>query len=175
MWKSWNWLHRSLFISCVFSLIVDKLLQPSFSSAVPWFLNAQAVQWTLPPQGPENIHLDSANIQSSNTFLLDISLRKKRWREMYQCWYPLVSDITFIKDVRVCVRGLWRMLLCLRLFTEAIPVKHLAQGQRRAAPHSNWTTDPAGLLVTSLGLSRAFNRCRINTSSVNESRSSTQM
>lgn len=72
VWKCWNWLHRSLFISCVFSVIVDKLRQPSFSSAVVWFLKTQTL-WPPPPQGPENIHLDSANIQSSNTFLLDIS------------------------------------------------------------------------------------------------------
>lgn len=34
-WKSWNWLHGSLFISWVFSLIVDKLLQPSFFLSCP--------------------------------------------------------------------------------------------------------------------------------------------
>lgn len=33
-----NWLRGSLFISCVFSFFVDKPHQPSFSSAVPWFL-----------------------------------------------------------------------------------------------------------------------------------------
>lgn len=43
--------------------------------------------------------------------------------------------------------------VCVWVLTEAIPVKHLAQGQRRAAPRRNWTTDSAGLLVTSLGLS----------------------
>lgn len=103
MWKRWNWLHRSLFISSVFSLIVDKLRQPSFSSAVLWFFKDPDGAVSPAPPGPENIHLDSANIQSSNTFLLDISLRKKRGREMYQRWYPLVSDITFIKGVRVCL------------------------------------------------------------------------
>lgn len=111
---------------------------------------------------PENIHLDSANIQSSNAFFLDISLREKRsernvsalisfgqWHHIYKSW--------------VCV------------FTEAIPVKRVAQGQRRAAPRGNWTTDPAGLLVTSLPLSTDFYRRWINTSRVRESRSMIQM
>lgn len=66
-----------------FPLIVDKLLQ-LFISCLLIFKDPDC-EVSLASPGPENIHLDSANIQSSNTFLLDISLRKKRGREMYQC------------------------------------------------------------------------------------------
>lgn len=51
--KCSNWLRGSLFISCVFSLFVDKLGQSSFSSAVLWysFFFLKTAQWALPPPG----------------------------------------------------------------------------------------------------------------------------
>lgn len=103
LWKCLNWLQGSLFISCVFPLIVNKLPQPGFSSAVLCFFGGFFC-WdpdgTVRPASPrpESIHLDCANIQSSNMFLLDVSLTGEN-RGIYRCWYPLVSDITFLMCV----------------------------------------------------------------------------
>lgn len=76
LWKCLNWLQGSLFISCVFPLVVDKLPQPGFSSAVFFFKDPDGTVRPACPR-PESIHLNSANIQSSNMFLLDVSLTGK--------------------------------------------------------------------------------------------------
>ena len=99
----------------------DELWETTFYPAVPWLLEMQPVYGLAP--GPTNIHLDSTNIQSLNTTPLDISWRrerKKKAREMYLCWYPLVSGIRFIKttcaheDGFVCV-GVW-VCVCLCVY-----------------------------------------------------------
>lgn len=154
LWERWNWQRRSLFISCVFPFIVGKPLQPSFSSAVPWFLKTQMVQRAFVSRGSENIHLDSANTQSSNTILLDISLRKKPEKCISAIPWPVTSHLL---RLCVCVVGVIFQCVCVVcVCVLATLLQCLAQGQRRAGPHSNWTTDPTRLLVTYLALSRTF-------------------
>lgn len=67
-----------------------------------------------------------------------------------------------------CIWTWMCVCVCVHVFTEAIPAKRVALGQRRATSHSNWTTDSAALFVTSLGLSRPFYRSAIKTSSTHE-------
>lgn len=116
----------------VFPLIVDKLPQPGFSSAVLWFIFFfKDPDVTVRPTSPrpESIHLDSANTQSSNMFLLDVYLTREN-RGMYQCWYPLVSNITFT------------MCVCLYCYIQSTIQCHSVQQKSMHMQNSSWVKFP---------------------------------